>query len=307
MIQPGASSTQAVRSVFFIDPKGKYVPPVSVESPNRMEKPLKKWQPIAKELTMEKIPTGLDLTVKVDHTLEGEAYHGKQHYPIGWPRIQASFKKPGLDCNNYDSLEFDLTVHSDRDVENDYKWPLVAVLKSRNGKSGSIQFSTSLEPNVKHHIRIPLTSFGTLEREALKQINAIQIVVFENKFPDKVTLYLKIENPLLVGYKAPTVTNITVPEVLALPVQGFSVPAQVIGVTQEDAVTARCSLLNANGKTVEKLELPVCQNQVFCGFSGKGLVPGKHTVKIVLTDKKGAVTSELSRSFNVIAGPDGMK
>jgi len=297
------SDPKAVASSVIIDPRGKYQAPAPAESPNRMELPLKKWLPVAKELSMQEIPSGMDVTVKVDHEFEGEIYHGQQHYPIGWPRIQANFKKPGLDCNNYDSLEFDLTVHSDRDVENDYKWPLVAVLKSADGKSGSLQFATSLEPNVKHKIRIPLTSFRTLGREELKQISTIQIVVFENKFPDKVTLHLKIENPLLSGYKAPTVTDLAVPEVLALPVQGFSVPTQVIGATSEEGVTARCSLLDTKGRTVQRADLPVCGNRVFCGFSGKDLKPGKYLVRIALQNKKGAVTSELSRSFRVIAGP----
>ncbi len=294
------SDSGAVAPSVIIDPKGKYDPQVLNGGPNLVELPLKKWKPIAKELTMTETSNGLELTVKVDHDFDGEP-SGKKATPVGWPRIQANFRK-GLDLNGFASLEFDLTVHSDRDVENDYIWPLVAAVKAGK-KTSSFRFSTTLEPDVKHHVRIPVSAFESIGNEALSQVNALQIVIFEGQYLNKITLNLKLENIRLIGYKAPSVTEIGVPEVLALPVQGFSVPVKVVGKKPGETVTAHCVLCRADGKTEQKVDLPVFQNRVFCGFSGAGLKPGKYAVKISLTDAKGVVTSGQQREFSVISGP----
>ena len=293
-------TSKAASPSVIVDPKGKYRPmPETAGGKNFMVHKLENWIPIAKELTMKKQGSAMDLVVKIDHKFEGEYYGGKKHYPIGWPRIRTHFDPvKGLDLTKFSYVEFDLTVSSDRNIEEDYKWVLSINASSHKKEVCEFAFSTRLEPGIRHKIRIPVSRF-TMSREALKHLKAMQIFIFEVHYPHGCTLKLKIENPRLTGFSAPTVLKIEAPRVLALPVNGFSVPVEIAGLP-ENRGSFTAFLVDAQNKIVQRTAGKIIDAKGSCGFKGAGLKCGTYTVKIKIPGMK---EDSLTGKIRVIAAP----
>ncbi len=299
-------SSNRISPSVIIDPQGSYAArPELTAGPGFITYDFKKWQPIAKELTLKELPNGVDVTIKVDHKSVGEGYSGKVVYPIGWPRIRAVFDgRTGMDFTKFTYIEFDLTVSSDRNIQYDYNWMLLCAARSISGKSTEFRFCSTLEPGVKHRIRIPISRFAPMGRAALRSVHFIQLTAPEANYPDGSTLRLKFENLRAVGFSAPTIVKTDAPAMAALPVAGISVPATVGGLA--DGVKAKmvCELLDGQGRCVQSTVGEVVDGHGFCGFPGEGLRPGNYTINLKLAgDKPGTFVSEFRSPLRLFNAP----
>lgn len=287
----------------IVDPDGKWVNPgVMPQSDNVMTLPLTKWRSLDKEGTISNQQgNSLTYTVKVDHNA-GSGSHSK--YPVGWPRLYTDFGmgRPGVDLSKYNHLEFDLTVSSDRDVESDYRWPIAMELRNYDwNTSGNFRISHVLEPDVKHRMIIPLNGILPQPKRGFRNAAHMQFYINEANYPHGATLKMKFENIRFVGYKSPTVNKVSIPAVVELPCNGFSIPVELVGYKGK-ACTFTGELRDADGKIADTVSGKVKDGFAACGFSGKNLKKGvyKSILKIVCDGK---VVSEVSGNIEVIDGP----
>ena len=289
----------------IIDTKGQYVwEKDDIDNPNIISMPLRGWEPIAKELSLKETENCLDVKVGIDHKSIGEMYPGATQYPMGWPRIKYKFKEAESDFTKFSHIAFDLTVSSDRDIQNDYSWPLGITFNSKNGSGTEFRFVRVLEPNIKHNIIIPLTleRLRGINAEGLKSMSHMQLFLSENTFPHGSNLHIVTENIRLIGYSVPTLVKVSVPKEVALPVNGLSIGVRIGGVPKESNETLELDLLDSKGKKRASTSAQLSGN-VVCGFAGSKLAVGDYKVHARIVDKNKTVLSEMLCPMRVIKGP----
>lgn len=282
----------------IIDSKGEYIkPPEITTSENIITYPLRKWGKSAEELTLMENDETLNVTVNVDHNKDGEDRSGKALYPRGWPRIYKNFPKP-LDFTQYSYLEFDITATSNRNIQDDYNWPISITVSSTNKESTEFKFIHTLEPGIKHKITLPISSMRAISHEGLKSISLMQIVVSESNYEHGNKLEMVIENPRFVGFASPTITKINSPAMLALPADALNCNAIIQGLPDDADCKITCDLLNKDGQKVATTTGSAVKGKIYCGFNGSQLKPGTFIIRMRAFNDKDML-SELTRQIKI--------
>ena len=285
----------------IVDPNGKYTWDKELpDSPNITSIPLKGWKGHAKELTMEETEDGLDIKIGIDHKGIGEG----NEYAMGWPRVRHAFKKDEADFSKFSYIAFDLTVSSDRDVQNDYSWPMTINLASKKNCRFDVRMPSVREPNVKHRVYVPisLSLMGSITPEGLKSMSHMQISISESSYPHGCNLHMKIENIRLVGFSSSTLIKLFAPKTVALPINEFSVTARMGGIPDACEDKLAFELLNSKGKVCASSKTPVA-NSVISGFACSELVAGDYLIAARVLDGNGKVISEMLSPVKLIDGP----
>lgn len=291
----------------IIDVNGKYdvVDGVaSQQAAGLREVPLRKWQPCAQETTLKESEGRLDVRFAVDHKLVGEGYGGKVQYPMGWPRFRHTFGDSDRDLSPYTHLAFELTVSSNRDIQNDYSWPLSIGFKNTFGQEVEFKFASTLEPKVKHQIRIPLEKLNSFSRKGLANLAYVQIFISESNYPHGSVLDLQVENIRLQGFSQPTLMKLEAPRRVALPVTGIPVKAVIGGMKPETECVLKAELALTDGKVMEMTEAPIAEGKALFGFSGKALSAGEAMLRVAVVGKSdGRGYSEVTLPMTLVASP----
>ena len=154
--------------------------------------------------------TGLRWTITVDWEHDGGE---GGHYPIGWPRINRSFKPGELDLSRYESLVFWIRIDSSRDEADIGRTPIGLVILSHTMKKPLYEKNVDL--GGRQHIWTALR-FSVPEIMAAaggdpdpwKSISLVQIFVSESNYPHGTRLALDVGEALAQRMREPTLVGL---------------------------------------------------------------------------------------------------
>ncbi|GEM_PF-2834821 len=292
------ATQDAVAQSVIIEPRGDYAWPKELpDSPNIFFHPLRRWEPVAKELSLQEYPDRLLVDIAIDHTLAGEG-----NYLCGWPRVRHAFNAEERDLTRFTSIDFDLEVSSDRDAQTDYNWPIAISFKTAKGQEMEFRFATTLEPQVKHHFSIPIARLTSFSIDDLKNMGFMQIFINESDYNHGSHLNIQVLNPHFVGFMSPTILKADAPAYISLPLPNFSLPVLVGGTAKDAECRIQAQLIDENGTVLQECEAPVVQGSGVCGFNTAGLLPGEYAIRIRLLDQNSHVQDELTRKLKASIG-----
>ncbi len=247
---------------------------------------------------------GLRWNVKVDHSEGGNAA-----YPVGWPRINRTFKEGELDLSRYDFLEFMIRIDSDRDEVADDKTPFGLSIRNY-GKPGRL-YEIRKDLGDRQRVWIPLrfsirelidtTALGT---SPWTRIKTLQLFIAESDYNDKTSITFDIASAKLLAAAKPLISRVEAPRYLLLPASSLTVTFHVMGLSnvKNGSHTITASLLDESGKSQSQ------QTQDLTGGSQlmldtSQLVPGKFTLKTRITSASGDLCSESTQAVEAVTGP----
>ena len=188
--------------------------------------------------------TGLRWTVTVDWEHDG-GEGGK--YPIGWPRINRSFKPGELDLSRYDSLVFWIRVDSSHDQAGTHRTPIGVVIGSHTvrrslyGKIVDLGGREHAWTALRFSVPEIMASAGG-SAEPWKSISLVQLFISESNFPHGTRLVFDVGEVLAQRMKEPALVGVDAPHHLLLPCRRLSLTFEAAGMTAVSKGSHRISV-----------------------------------------------------------------
>lgn len=272
------------------------------------------WKPQGDESKLihdsagEKSDVALTWEVSID---QQRASVDDGEYLMGWPRIRRNFASGELDITQYDYLDIELSVDSNRDeVQDDYT-PL-GICFSSYSVPKHCEFEHNLGGVQRQRTRVvypinELISMGGKGADPWKSIEYLQLFLAEAHYPNKAKLAFTIHSIRLVRYQQPQITAVHMPRVVLLPKKQIVVQYEMAGIGRIDSPHAELKnqLIGENGVVVTATKAKIDTSSTIV-LDATNVVPGKYLLEI--TSAAGQETeTKWSGSLLCIEGPTLLK
>jgi hypothetical protein len=250
--------------------------------------------------------TGLRWTVAVDWERDG-GEGGK--YPIGWPRINRSFKPGELDLSRYDSLVFWIRCDAGGDTADIGRVPVGLVISSHTADRPLYEKTVDLGGRL--HAWTPLR-FSVSELMAAansgadpwRSIGRVQLFISESQFPHGTRLVFDVGEVLAQRMKAPTLIGLHAPHHLLLPRRGVSLTFEAAGlmVASKGSHRITAALERAGGAVAAEARQDLAAGDritIACPESE----PGAYVLRATIDDAHGTQCSQWTQPIVLHAGP----
>ena len=284
----------------------------ALESLNLGENKFAGWKAMDKEASIKVTESNgqpvLCMTVDVDYKKDGSKKDGKGKYPIGWPMIRRDFAPGKVILADYDFLEFNIKIDSNRDEVADDRTPVNIVLVGYG--DFKYEFLYDLGDHQWEWFTVRLAISDLIKKSGLsvskwaQPLKSLRLVVSEHRYQDGTHMQLDFDRIALIKVKHPIVATIECPEAILLPVRYFSVDISNMGVSGsavKDHYQLTVKLSNKDGKVIasQTAQLSIENN---IALNLKGLAAGQYQLQAVIADKAGKNISSQSKNLEAIAG-----
>ncbi|MGO8745829.1 MAG: hypothetical protein ACLQNE_07550 [Thermoguttaceae bacterium] len=250
--------------------------------------------------------TGLRWTVTVDWEHDG-GEGGK--YPIGWPRINRSFKPGELDLSRYDSLVFWIRVDSSHDQAGTHRTPIGVVIGSHTvrrslyGKIVDLGGREHAWTALRFSVPEIMASAGG-SAEPWKSISLVQLFISESNFPHGTRLVFDVGEVLAQRMKEPALVGVDAPHHLLLPCRRLSLTFEAAGMTAVSKGSHRISVALERPDGVIGAE---ARQDLAAGnrmtIACPDLQPGTYLLRATIDDARGRQCSRWTQPIVLHAGP----
>lgn len=249
---------------------------------------------------------GLRWRIKIDHQKDGG--EGGQ-YPVGWPRLHKNFGDGELDMSLYDYLDFSIRVDSNRDEVADDHTPLNFIIASHKPERNL--FQKGIDLGDRQQVWIPvrfsvaeMVKSAGLGLDPWKSISRIQMNISEDDYSHGTDIAFDVSSIQLLRFTAPMISQIDVPRYVLLPCHSFPVSFDAVGMSSVHKGSHKvfASLVDENGKTASNTEQDLTDSRTLV-IDTSNLMPGRYTLSAEIKTEEGKLCSEMSDTFEGLAGP----
>lgn len=281
----------------------------ALESFNLGENKFAGWEAFDKEASIKTAESAgqpvLCMTVNVDHKMDGAGKSDK--YPIGWPGIMRTFT-PGVVMTDYDFLEFNVKIDSNRDEVADDRTPLAVNFIGADGFKYTYILDLGDRQREWFPVRIAISNLikesGLGISKWTQPLQKLQLVIFERNYQDGARLQFDFDRIALIKVKHPIIAAIECPEAVLLPAKYFSMDITNMGVSgsaakDHDQLTVKLS--SKDGKIIASQTVNLsAENNIALNL--EGIIAGQYRLEVEIVNKAGKTISSRSKSIEAIAG-----
>jgi hypothetical protein len=242
----------------------------------------------------------LRFQVTVDHRHDG-GEGGK--YPIGWPRLVASFPEGTLDLTRWDLLTFRLRAGSSRGEGNAFIPFTVNARAYAKGSAADLSLDAGEHAGEWTVYTLPIDDLlGRAGRtDAWKSLLTLQFGLAESRYAHGDSIILDLDDISLVRLSSPRLRDIRAPLHLVPNQPDYILTFGLLGAPTPASHTVRAELLNRAGKTVARSSGDLALTRRLA-LDTTGLPNGKYTLTITIYDSSGKVCSEETRDVLGVRG-----
>ncbi|MFA6815797.1 MAG: hypothetical protein WCS73_05830 [Lentisphaeria bacterium] len=271
------------------------------------------WKNVTKEghlsIVDTKAFTGqkcLKYHIIIDHNTDGEGKKGT--YPVGWPRIVATFKAGELDLSQYEYLSFHVMIDSDRDEVSDDNTPAFWTFSSyaKGDRLPSQSLLGQVPQRVWLPVMIPLNSIiGTsTEQTAWQSIQRMQFGINERDYNNGTGLTFYLDDISLIRFKVPVIENVLVSSSIVLPQKSLFCKLSILGTSfvKRGEYRVIMELLDGSGNSRVRAqeELKDCYAVV---LDLPSLNSGIYTLRGSILNAAGQMVSHWETPLTAVIGP----
>lgn len=282
----------------------------ALESLNLGENKFAAWKALDKEAGIKVIESNgqpvLCMTVNVDHKIDGSKKDGK--YPIGWPMFTREFAPGKVVPGDYDFLEFNVKIDSNRDeVADDHTPVTISFIGYGDFK---YEFLHDFGDRQREWFPVRIAISDLIKRSKLdiskwmQPLKNLRLVISERKYQDGTRLQFEFDRIALIKVKHPVVAGIECPEAILLPAKYFSMDITSMGVSGsavKDNYQLMVKLASQDGKVITSKTVNLSAvNDVALDI--KGIPAGQCRLEAMIIDKAGRTISSLSKNLEAIDG-----
>ena len=251
----------------------------------------------------------LRMDVHIDYETDGGGENGK--YPVGWPRIRRDFPAGKIRLANYDYLDFEVRIDSDRDEVADDHTPLIVDLYGSDDSDNMIKQGLVVDLGDRQRTWIPmrvsvrdLMNQSHRPEEQWQWLRANQFAIAESRYPDKTHLSFDFRRIELVKVTEPLIASLQCANTILLPDGRLTAQVGVLGATSQ---TARqnyqliATLKNKSGRSFasKTLEPAPAANLV---LSPENLSAGSYLLEVQIVRKTGETVCRMQQPIEAING-----
>ncbi|MHB9028243.1 MAG: hypothetical protein ACYC9O_05705 [Candidatus Latescibacterota bacterium] len=243
----------------------------------------------------------LRFLVAVDHKRDG-GEGGK--YPVGWPRLVASFPEGALDLTRWDLLAFRLRAASAGGNDPDAFIPFTVNARA-HAKGTAADLSLNAGGHAGEWTPYSLSIADLIGRtggtDAWKSLRTLQFGLAESRYAHGDSITLDLDDISLVRLSSPRLRTLRAPRHLVPNQPDYIVTFGLLGASAEGSRTVRAALLNRAGKAVAQSSGDLARTRRLA-LDAAGLPNGKYRLAVTITDASGKVCSEEAREVLGVRG-----